>query len=112
MASTWTVRPSPIHGFGVFATAAIPQGFAIGALDCMKFARWQMIGEPATGVVCGDNQMAVMGGFPLWYVNYSDEPNIQIVSQNADDTVPFVVTTRMIHPGEELTISNSLKMPV
>lgn len=112
MAKSWTVRPSPIHGFGVFANHVMPEAFAVGALDCMKFSRADMKGEPATGVVSGPNQMAVMGGFPLWYLNYSDAPNVGVLRMHDDDLQPFVVTLRVVRQGEELTIANGMGVPL
>lgn len=113
MPRSWMVGPSRIHGFGVFATAPIVKGEALGAMDCARFDREALKnGEPGTGVVTGGVQLAVMGGFPLWYLNYGDDPNVGVVCAYPGDTMPLVGALRDIRLGEELTLANAMNAPL
>ena len=100
-----TIRQSPIHGLGVFATATIPAGTVLGISH---------IADQANGRYhCGFIRTP-LGGF----INHSDVPNstkIGVVHLDGEEsyiplqgretsTTMALRTTREIMPGEEVTV--------
>jgi hypothetical protein len=101
------VRPSPIHGRGLFARAAIAAGeiVAVKGGHVLTAAQWAAL-EPALGAaeiqIADDLVIAPVrsdhreGG--MLYTNHSCDPNLAIQGQIV------LVAMRDIPPGEELTI--------
>ena len=101
------MRPSPIHGRGLFARAAIAAGeiVAVKGGHVMTGSRWAEL-EPALGpaeIQIGDDLVIApvredhRDGAML-YTNHSCDPNLAIQGQIV------LVAMRDIAPGEELTI--------
>lgn len=89
------VRPSPIHGLGVFATKKIRRGARIGDYEGPVAKRngtyvlWIL--DEADGSVTG-----IRGQNDLRYLNHSSRPNCEF-----DGTK--LSSIRDIEPGQELT---------
>jgi hypothetical protein len=101
------VRPSPIHGKGLFAKQAIAPGeiVAVKGGHVLTAAQWADL-EPALGpaeiqisenLVIAPVDQAERDGSML-YTNHSCDPNLAIQGQIV------LVAMRDIAPGEELTI--------
>jgi SET domain-containing protein len=99
----YVVRPSPIHGFGVFATAPLDANEPIGMMVCQPYPL-DAGADTMTSVITSRHRCAVIGGFPMWYVNYSEFPNCRVLTVTHDDMTPAIVTNRAIDAGEELTL--------
>jgi SET domain-containing protein len=107
------LKPSPIHGIGVFAIRRIPKGTRVFGADDAALA-WvpkkqiEHLPEPLKmlytdfSVIKGDwygcptsfNDLTVS-----WYLNHSENPNVA-----ADDSFRFYAL-RDIEEGEELTVN-------
>jgi hypothetical protein len=101
--------PSTIHGVGVFAVSAIPEG---GTVQLWSEEELRFVPKPLEGVL---GQMVWMfgvetdGGFWCpkdfnraeigWYINHSDDPNMTYANQIT------LRARRAIAPGEELTVN-------
>ena len=85
------VRPSVIHGSGLFATQAIAAGTIIGLLE----GRPTSVDGPH--VLWLDEQRGIEVTNDMRYINHDDEPNACYY----DDLT--VVALRDIEPGEEIT---------
>ena len=110
-----TIKPSPLHGNGVFAIRPIPKGcrnmFSQGMGAFIKIERSEIEALPAhsrylveTYCLFDDDFYWVPEyGFKLMdvslYLNHSDKPNI--ISINDGE---YFETLRDIEPGEELLI--------
>ena len=77
--ASWQIRPSPIHGRGLFATTDIPQGATVGTVFHKSGAK-----------------LAEAEGR---FINYSSTPNIELFMKEGD--VCFR-TLRLVKQGEEL----------
>lgn len=95
----YRVGRSPIHGIGVFAGCSYSKGDVIGQLETVKVGTLaEFKGSlPITGLVHNGDIMAVLGGFPFWYVNSAEDGNIVAMEFG-------VVADRDIKKGEELTL--------
>ena len=100
------IAPSPLHGFGVFAARAIDVHHAIGwvHVQLVHPHAFYRNGPPLTSVLVHGVRAAVLEGFPLWYVNYSDHPNVKLVADLRNPSLVHVAASRPIHVGEELTL--------
>ena len=78
-----TIKESPIHGLGLFATEKIDKGVNLGKSHYATES--EIIRTP-------------LGGFP----NHSDDPNIKIKKKKKTRYF-YIITLRVINPGEELT---------
>jgi SET domain-containing protein len=80
-----TVRKSPLHGLGVFATRTIPAGHDFG-LTHVADERFPdgYIRTPLSG-----------------FINHSSDPNCRFIEVGNDDWK--LETVRVIKPGEEVT---------
>jgi len=78
-----TIKESPIHGLGLFATEKIDKGVNLGKSHYATES--EIIRTP-------------LGGFP----NHSDDPNIKIKRMKKTRYF-YIITLRVINPGEELT---------
>jgi SET domain-containing protein len=110
-----TIKPSPLHGNGVFAIRTIPKGcrnmFSTGIGEFIKIERSEIDALPAhskylveTYCLFDDNYYWIPEyGFKLMdvslYLNHSDSPNI--ISINDGE---YFETLREIEAGEELLI--------
>jgi hypothetical protein len=103
MMPRWRLAPSPIHGIGVVAARDYGPGNVIDRVRLVRVApvddfrsrptTGQVVASGAGAVVCG-----AVGGFPLWYVNYSQVPNVRTLSDG------WVIATTAITVGEELCL--------
>ncbi|QNN24801.1 SET domain-containing protein [Planctomycetales bacterium ZRK34] len=87
----FSVKPSPIHGHGLFATELIPAGTILGQLQ----GQWTAQDGPY--VLWVDEQRGFEVTCDLRYVNHHADPNAAYM----DDLT--VVALRDITPGEEIT---------
>lgn len=113
------LRPSPIHGQGVFAVRRIPKGARIIEYTGERISREEAdarYGEDGDkgGIVLlfivDDSTLidAGRGGNEARYINHSCEPNSQATIENGRI---FVEAIRHILRGEELTIDYHLDVP-
>lgn len=107
------LKPSSLHGIGVFAIHDIPKGTYIfsgdnGEMVWVKASTTGRLSKEVKGLyrdfcVLRDGKYGCPRSFnvmtPAWYINHSDEPNIA-----ADQNFDFYATRR-IKMGEELTLS-------
>ena len=91
---TLTIKDSPIHGQGLYATERIPNGTDLGISHI--FAVWFKYSYIRTP----------LGGF----VNHSYTPNSYKVQSHDDSALNYyyLYTTRDIEEGEELTLNYTL----
>jgi hypothetical protein len=99
----WRLGPSTIHGIGVFATRDVPPGARLGRIHAEPLGHVQSFTSlPTTGIIAMVSAeptiLAVLAGFPYWYLNYSSKSNV-IVSGTST-----IVASRLILQGEELTM--------
>jgi SET domain-containing protein len=106
------LRPSRLHGIGVFAIRNIPKGTYVfrGDDEAMLWVRAAATNGLEKEVkdlyrdfcVLRDGKYGCPRNFnvmtPAWYINHSDEPNLA-----ADPNFDFY-TIRRIKKGEELTL--------
>ncbi len=112
------LRPSPIAGVGVFAIREIPEG--VDPFEGMHDEEWHVFAMDELNnlhpeiktliddffVIEKDGTVQIpasgLNGMDIsFYVNNSDHPNLK-----TERGFSFV-TTRVIHPGEELTVAYS-----
>ncbi|HNR07043.1 MAG TPA: SET domain-containing protein [Saprospiraceae bacterium] len=109
------IRPSPVHGIGVFAVRPIPKGCRSmfskepGEWVRLSFEEVAALPEASRYMIetycLFDEQdyFVPAGGFKTMdialYLNHSDEPNIQSIDEGAE-----FEALRDIQPGEELFI--------
>src|SRR3989338_1577499 len=115
------LRPSLIHGIGVFAIQEIPQGVdpfrtmipmdeRIISISPEKLAT---LPSPVRNMICDFFHINEMGHYPVlrnglnamttsFYLNHSKTPNLDLVAEG-NDYYGFR-TNRIIHLGEELLI--------
>ena len=88
-----TVGPSPVHGRGVFAAAAIEEGALVGVY------RGSPTAVDGTHVLWvqddGDTWRGIDGTGPLRWLNHSTTPNVEFDG-------PELYALRRIEAGEEL----------
>jgi len=92
--NTLTIKDSPIHGQGLYATERIPNGTDLGISHIFA-------------VGFKDNYIRTpLGGF----INHSDTPNSYKVQSHDDSALNYynLYTTKDIEEGEELTINYTL----
>jgi SET domain-containing protein len=89
------IKESPIHGYGLFATAPIKKGTHLGISHVYApgFSENSMIRTP-------------VGGF----INHSDEPNCHKIESPEESAITYysLVTSRDIEKYEELTLTYTL----
>ena len=92
------VKPSPIHGRGVFATKDFITGELIGMYDGRIVYEF---GDPHTLTLEDDEgrYYGILGDGPLSFMNHSEEPNATIATGG-----PYVYSVRPIRQGEEILI--------
>ena len=86
-----TVKDSPIHGKGLFATCFIPANTLLGRLT------GEYTSIDGAHVIWLDENTGFQVSCNLCYINHSQEPNAVYY----DDLE--VHTLKDIHPGEEIT---------
>ena len=96
---------SSLHGIGVFAQRDFQRGQVVGCAGVIDMGSlWQFNGLPTVGIVTrGGHVMAITEGFPFWYLNYSEWPNL-IAERDG--------TLRAIQPitaGTELTLRSFIE---
>ncbi len=111
-ARRYTVRKSPIHGRGVFATRTIRKGSTIIEYRGKRFdpddVEWDPYADPAnpyhTFLFETDDgttiDAGIRGNAARW-INHSCAPNCETYED--DDGRIFIQARRTIRPGEELT---------
>jgi SET domain-containing protein len=115
-----TIRDSPIHGRGGFATARIPAGTLlieyagerIGAAEARRRAAAHAgdAHAPHTFVFAIDDDWAVdagVGGNDARWLNHSCAPNCDAI---VEDGRIWIETARVVAPGEELTYDYQLAL--
>ena len=104
------IRPSPIQGFGAFATRAIPAGTRLIEYTGQRIssaesdARYPDVADERhhTFLFAIDDDVvidAAVDGNEARFINHSCDPNCDAV---IDDGRIFIETVRDIAPGEEL----------
>ena len=91
---TLTIKDSPIHGQGLYATESIPSGTELGISHIFA-------------VGFQNNYVRTpLGGF----VNHSDDPNCGKIESHNDSTLTYYIlkTIRDIEEGEELTLDYTM----
>ena len=115
------LRPSPIHGIGVYAIQEIPQGIdpfrTMIPMDesVILVSPEEMVNlpSPVRTMVTDFFHTNEMGHYPVlrnglnamtisFYLNHSKTPNLDLVPEGHD--YYGFRTNRIIHPGEELLI--------
>lgn len=86
-----SIRPSGIHGQGLFAEALIEQGTVIGKLE------GTLVTKDGPHVLWLDEEQGFKVTNDLRFINHSDTPNAAYYD---DLTVGAICD---IHPGEEIT---------
>lgn len=89
--STIAVRPSPIHGRGLFAIRPLPKGTLVGVFGGPVMPERDEYSVPVDGM-----HIDVMG--PLRYMNHAREPNCEVADQLR------VYVTRDVEANDELVI--------
>jgi uncharacterized protein len=116
-AAALEVRPSAIHGDGVFAVRSLPPACRVGVYEGRRYAPQEVRERPPDGDVTyvfglSDGTLidAADGGNATRHINHSCEPNCQANEETADDGELEIVirTKRRIRPGEELSIDYRL----
>jgi SET domain-containing protein len=101
------VRPSPIEGFGLFATAPIAPGSVcveMGGrlIDADELARIAATGEPYSAFALdADHHVLQADGDPARFGNHSCEPNLELSGPTT------LVARRAIAVDEEVTVDYS-----
>jgi SET domain-containing protein len=91
---TLTIKDSPIHGQGLYATEHIPNGTELGISHIFA-------------VGFQNNYVRTpLGGF----VNHSDDPNCGKIESHNDSTLTYYIiqTIKDIKEGEELTLDYTM----
>ena len=91
---TLAVKESPIHGYGLFAIADIPQGTELGITHVFA-------------VGFHNNYIRTpLGGF----INHNNAPNCEKFRNHGDSTLSYFIlrTIKDIKEGEELTLYYTL----
>jgi SET domain-containing protein len=91
---TLTIKDSPIHGQGLYATESIPNGTELGISHIFA-------------VGFQNNYVRTpLGGF----VNHSDDPNCGKIESHNDSTLTYYIlqTIKDIKEGEELTLDYTM----
>ena len=88
------VKESPIHGYGLYATAPIKKGFHLG------------ISHVSAPGFEGGYLRTPVGGF----INHSDTPNCHKIESPEESVITYysLVTSRDIEKDEELTVTYTL----
>ena len=113
----FTIRRSPVHGRGAFATRHIPRGTRLieyageRLTPAQADARYPDIPGPQhTMLFAVDDDMiidaAVNGNAARW-INHSCDPNCDAV---VDDERIWIETIRDVRPGEELAYDYQLEL--
>ena len=110
------VRPSRIHGTGVFATAPVRAGEVVWQFDpgvdhlhSLEWLKTQPRHVQAHfktyGVVSLDRNSIYLAGDPTIFINHSETPNLTPRDELLRNGEGVVVAARDIAAGEELTIN-------
>jgi SET domain-containing protein len=94
MSKLFEVRPSSIHGKGVFANRSFRRNELMGTYEG---ARTRRNGKYVLWIEDGDDVIGIRGTGDLRYLNHSDRPN---ASMRGDQ----LYALRSIGPGVEITI--------
>ena len=96
------IRPSQIHGHGLFATDSIPDGIALGYLDgqLIPESLHRKMNLTLEWNAVSENVLLVRPYRTKYsYINHSRTPNLKLVADPLR-----VVTKRAVFKGEELTL--------
>ena len=113
-----SIRPSPIHNFGVFARSAIPSGTIVIEYigDKITYAealrRYIKRGRPDRTVFAKLNKTWIIDahkGNGAEYINHGCAPNLYVWRPEGHI---FFCSLRRIEPGEELTVDYRLRRSI
>ncbi len=109
------VRPSPVHGLGLFADAFIPEGATIWRFDSSidrRYTESELAALPqerqqALRIHCYVNPRSglyVYCGDDARYINHSEQPNTKDVGfdEGFHEGEGVTIAARDIQPGEEI----------
>lgn len=108
------VKPSSIHGKGVFAIKQIPKGTRLYEYKGLKVRRDDLPNDYVTGLTSMVYVMSLDDDFVIdaeregndaRFINHSCNPNCEVYFLN---NAPFIYTTRLIEKGEELSFDYRL----
>lgn len=109
------VRPSGIHGSGVFARRPIPRGTRVIEYAGRRMAKAELLAAAERGertltyVLNLDEDLAVDGaeeGNEARFINHSCEPNCEVY---VFDGIPYIYAMQAIPTGAELTFDYQLQ---
>jgi hypothetical protein len=109
------VRPSGIHGTGVFAKRPIPKGTRVIEYAGRRLAKAELLEQVALGerrttyVLNLDEDTAIDGaeqGNDARFINHSCEPNCEVY---VFDATPYIYAMEEIPAGAELTFDYKLQ---
>jgi hypothetical protein len=99
----WEIKPSPLHGVGLFATEDIRADYLICWGMMTEHPRGMFNGTPLENLICEQGDKDIMTWAPHMWINHSDNPNCECRSdRNAMEDDLHAI--RDIPAGEELTI--------
>jgi len=101
------VKPSGIHGDGIFADSYIPEGASIMVIrgEVISEAECERRENEENNVYIfwnGDNYIDVAGTDKIKYINHNCNANCHV--EDRDEESLWLIASREIQPGEELTI--------
>lgn len=102
------VRPSVIHGLGVFAKRAFKKGETVLAWDTSHTIspnEYEQLSSKEKGFVAKLGHKLVLMQAPAKYVNHSCDPNTNATEEGKD------VAIRDIAAGEEITSNYAADLP-
>lgn len=113
------VRPSAVHGYGVFAVVPLPAGAQVGRYEGRRYTATQALRKSwddqltyLFGLSDGSIIDGAEGGNATRHVNHACAPNCQAVEYRGRGgrIEVRIETLRAIHPGEELTLDYALQV--
>ncbi|MTV26105.1 SET domain-containing protein [Nitriliruptoraceae bacterium ZYF776] len=109
------VRPSPVHGRGLYVTREVPAGEVVSEAPALVLHQEEADEladhRLAAYLVAWDRSRSAVPFGALSFVNHGLEANAELVVDH-DEEVVSLVTTRAVAAGEELTIDYGPEHPV
>jgi SET domain-containing protein len=118
-ALTIEVRPSVVHGYGVFAVAPLPAGSLVGRYEGRRYSEAQALRRDwddrltyLFGLSDGSIIDGAEGGNATRHVNHACAPNCQAVEYcgRGGQLEVRIETLRAVRAGEELTLDYALQV--